>query len=198
MDQIQAQRQLRTEVGNGVCWEHEPFLTFLMPLTLIAGIGYWANLKDPSLRFFHTFLTFGVLRVQWIKYRLKDSSAQKLVTVFAGSMLPAKLFPEKEFWADKDITFSLEQGDMLGIIGTNGAGKSTLLKVISVQVLLVQPAQNLGIPKRDLPPFVQPKHLVAQLLHLLDEALQTAVLGHEVTARLCHRLPGSAGHPHFR
>lgn len=37
----------------------------------------------------------------------------------------------QEFWADKDITFSLEKGDMLGIIGTNGAGKSTLLKVIS-------------------------------------------------------------------
>lgn len=37
----------------------------------------------------------------------------------------------KEFWADKDITFSLEKGDMLGIIGSNGAGKSTLLKVIS-------------------------------------------------------------------
>lgn len=37
----------------------------------------------------------------------------------------------KEFWADRDITFSLEKGDMLGIIGTNGAGKSTLLKVIS-------------------------------------------------------------------
>lgn len=36
-----------------------------------------------------------------------------------------------EFWADKDITFSLDKGDMLGIIGTNGAGKSTLLKAIS-------------------------------------------------------------------
>ena len=37
----------------------------------------------------------------------------------------------KEFWADKDITFSLNQGDMLGIIGSNGAGKSTLLKAIA-------------------------------------------------------------------
>ena len=36
-----------------------------------------------------------------------------------------------EFFADKNITFSLERGDMLGIIGTNGAGKSTLLKAIS-------------------------------------------------------------------
>lgn len=37
----------------------------------------------------------------------------------------------QEFWADKDINFSLDKGDMLGIIGTNGAGKSTLLKAIS-------------------------------------------------------------------
>ena len=36
-----------------------------------------------------------------------------------------------EFWADRDITFSLEKGDMLGIIGTNGARKSTLFKAIS-------------------------------------------------------------------
>ena len=36
-----------------------------------------------------------------------------------------------EFWADRHVTFSLEQGDMLGIIGSNGAGKSTLRKAIS-------------------------------------------------------------------
>ena len=37
----------------------------------------------------------------------------------------------QEFWADRNITFSLEKGDMLGIIGSNGAGKSTLLKAVS-------------------------------------------------------------------
>ncbi len=37
----------------------------------------------------------------------------------------------KEFWADKDVTFSLEKGDMLGIVGSNGAGKSTLLKAVT-------------------------------------------------------------------
>ena len=37
----------------------------------------------------------------------------------------------QKFWADKNINFDLEKGDMLGIVGTNGAGKSTLLKAVT-------------------------------------------------------------------
>ncbi|MBR2284154.1 MAG: ABC transporter ATP-binding protein [Ruminococcus sp.] len=72
------------------------------------------------------------------KIELNDVSVSYIVGDFSNLGLKDVLiqkikgtYTAKEFTAVQHVSFSIEEGDLLGIIGANGAGKSTLLKVIS-------------------------------------------------------------------
>ena len=72
-----------------------------------------------------------IISVEHVSMRF--SLASEKVTSFKEYVIKTakKQLSYGEFWALKDVSFSVNKGDALGLIGLNGSGKSTMLKVIA-------------------------------------------------------------------
>lgn len=69
----------------------------------------------------------------WKQFKIPHEKRSTILENIAGilSVLDDRRYSHEQFWALKDVSFRLEDGDSIGIVGPNGSGKSTLLKLIA-------------------------------------------------------------------
>jgi ABC-2 type transport system ATP-binding protein/lipopolysaccharide transport system ATP-binding protein len=58
-------------------------------------------------------------------------NAREALTAAASRMFHPQRDARRQLWSLRDVTFSLAEGEALGIVGRNGAGKSTILKILA-------------------------------------------------------------------
>ncbi len=69
----------------------------------------------------------------WKRFRIPHEKRSTVLDHIAGalSVLEGKRYAYEEFWALKQVSLQLGEGESLGVVGPNGSGKSTLLKLLA-------------------------------------------------------------------
>ena len=85
-----------------------------------------------------------------MKFKMSDEPLNSLKEVFTKAVTGKLKF--NEFLAMDDVSFNVEKGETLGLIGSNGAGKSTTLKVISG---ILKPTEGKVITRGNIVPMLE-------------------------------------------
>ena len=85
-----------------------------------------------------------------MKFKMSDEPLNSLKEIFTKAVTGKLKF--NEFLALNDVSFNVEKGETLGLIGTNGAGKSTTLKVISG---ILKPTEGEVITRGNIVPMLE-------------------------------------------
>ena len=93
------------------------------------------RIKNLSKQYRLGTLGYGMLykdlQSWWARLRKKQDPNTLLDESYGGNSLEREESGDGRFWALKDVSLDVKQGEVIGIIGRNGAGKSTLLKIIT-------------------------------------------------------------------